>query len=86
MGIKAELEILNSALAVARASFRSFRYRGQGSMEYIMILSAVSIVIVIALAMITQLKGVALHTIGSSNSSIYSEISSELANLTNSTK
>jgi hypothetical protein len=55
-------------------------------MEYIMILSAVSIVIVIALAMITQLKGVAIHTIGSSNSSIYSEISSELENLTNSTK
>lgn len=83
MGIGTSLGCIRTALSVLRASRR---YGAQGSMEYIMILSAVSIVIVIALAMITQLKGVAIHTIGSSNSSIYSEISSELANLTNSTK
>ena len=83
MGIRMSLECIKAALSVLRASKR---YGAQGSMEYIMILSAVSIVIVIALAMITQLKGIAIHTVGSSNSSIYYEISSELANLTNSTK
>jgi hypothetical protein len=61
------------------------KYRkGQGSIEYIMVLSAVSIIIVIALAMVMQLKGVAMHSFAgnSSNQSITSELSNELTNLT----
>ncbi len=59
--------------------------RGQGSMEYIMMLSAVSIIIVVALAMILQLKGVALHAfLNSSNQSVTNSISSELVNMTKS--
>ena len=41
---------LRAFVALARAA------KAQGSLEYIMMLSAVSIVIVIALAMVTQLK------------------------------
>ena len=59
--------------------------RGQGSLEYIMVLSAVSIIIVVALAMILQLKGVALHAfLNSSNQSVTNSISSELVNMTKS--
>ena len=61
---------------------RSGALKGQGSLEYIMMLSAVSIIIVIALAMITQLKGTALHSfMGTGNQSIASQLSNELANL-----
>ncbi|MCL4404527.1 MAG: hypothetical protein M1544_01460 [Candidatus Marsarchaeota archaeon] len=66
-------------LALARAK------RGQSSIEYLMMLSAVSIVIIIALAMITQLKGVAVHsffTANSSNGSVMSTLKSELTNIT----
>jgi hypothetical protein len=35
--------------------------KAQGSLEYIMMLSAVSIIVVIAIALMMQLKGVALH-------------------------
>ncbi len=62
------------------------RARGQGSIEYILMLSAVSIIIVVALAMIMQLKGTALHAFAnSSNQSISAELGKELTNLTNST-
>lgn len=61
--------------------------KGQGSLEYIMMLSAVSIVIVIALAMVTQLKGTALHAfMGGSNQSIASQLSTQLGNLTSGIK
>lgn len=54
----------------------------QSSIEYIMMLSAVSIVIVIAFAMMTQLKGTALHAFfNNSNTSVASQLSSELQNL-----
>jgi hypothetical protein len=58
--------------------------KGQGSVEYIMVLSAVSIIIVIAFAMIMQLKGVALHSFegNSINQSITSKLTTELTNLT----
>ncbi|MGC8669839.1 MAG: hypothetical protein ACP5TL_01645 [Candidatus Micrarchaeia archaeon] len=57
--------------------------KAQSSLEYIMMLSAVSIIIVIALAMITQLKGTALHAFfGSSNQSIANQITNQLTNLT----
>jgi hypothetical protein len=69
----------------ARALACCRRLRGQGSLEYIMMLSAVSIVIVIALAMIAQLKGSAIHAFSNgTNQSITSELSRELANLTSS--
>lgn len=62
--------------------------KGQGSLEYIMMLSAVSIIIVIALAMIMQLKGTALHSFlgDSANQSVGSQLANELANLSNSVK
>ena len=58
--------------------------RGQGSLEYIMMLSAVGIVVVVALAMVIQLKGTALHAFTSNGTSISSQLGSELSNLTNS--
>jgi uncharacterized protein (UPF0333 family) len=59
--------------------------KAQGSLEYIMMLSAVSIVIVIALAMVTQLKGTAVSAFGSgTTNSVSAKLASELANLTNS--
>ena len=63
------------------------RYTAQGSIEYIMILSAVSIIIVVALAMMLQLKGTALHMfMNSSNQSVISELTKELGNLTSQVK
>lgn len=59
--------------------------KGQGSLEYIMMLSAVGIVVVVALAMVMQLKGTALHAFTSNGTSISSQLGSELHNLTNST-
>jgi hypothetical protein len=57
--------------------------RAQGSLEYIMMLSAASIVILIALAMIVKLKGSVVTGVssGGSNSSISQAISSQLSNL-----
>ncbi len=66
---------------------RGSRHMGQGSIEYIMILSAVSIIVVVALAMMLQLKGTALHMfMNSSNQSVLSELTKELGNLTGSVK
>ena len=57
--------------------------RAQGSLEYIMMLSAASIVILIALAMIVKLKGSVVSTVSvnGANSSVSQAISSQLANL-----
>ncbi len=56
--------------------------RLQGSIEYIMILSAVTIIVVIALSMMTQLKGVILHSFyNTSNQSGAQLLSKELKNL-----
>lgn len=65
--------------------FYSKKYtKGQGSIEYIMMLSAVSIIIVIALAMVIQMKGVATHAFfNSTNQSITSELAKDLSNLSN---
>ena len=69
---------IGGIMAVARA-----RRRAQGSLEYIMMISAVSIIIVIALAMMMQLKGTALHAFyNGSSGSMANSLSSELANLT----
>jgi hypothetical protein len=58
--------------------------RGQGSLEYIMMLSAVGIVIVVALAMVTQLKGTALHAFTNNGAnSVSTQLGGELQNLTN---
>jgi hypothetical protein len=70
---------VKALLAVAGAK------RAQGSLEYIMMLSAVSVVIVIALAMVTQLKTTAVHAFSNgTNQSVSAKLSSELGNLTNS--
>lgn len=70
---------ISAMLALGRAA------RGQGSLEYIMMLSAVSVVIVIALAMVTQLKGVAVHAFtNGTNQSIVTQMSRQLSNLANS--
>ena len=67
---------ISALFALAKGS------RGQGSMEYIMMLSAVSIIIVVALAMIMQLKGTAIHAFnGTSGQNIAAQLSNELANL-----
>lgn len=56
--------------------------RGQGSIEYLLMLSAVSIVIVIALAMIVQLKGDAVSIFyNSTNGSISSQIGAEISKI-----
>ena len=68
---------LRAMLCMARAR------KGQSSMEYIMLLSAVTIIIVAALAMMTQLKTTAMHAIvNGSNQSVSSEIAKELGSLT----
>ncbi|MDE1868956.1 MAG: hypothetical protein KGH60_03260 [Candidatus Micrarchaeota archaeon] len=65
-------------LALARSR------KAQGSLEYIMMLSAVSIVIVVALAMVMQLKGTAVHAFANgTNQSVATELGRELANLSN---
>ena len=70
---------MRAFMALARAA------KAQGSLEYIMMLSAVSIVIVIALAMVTQLKGTAVHAFSGNgvNQSVSAKLGDELANLTN---
>lgn len=57
--------------------------RAQGSLEYIMMLSAASIVILIALAMIVKMKGAVAGTvsINGTNVSISQAISDQLSNL-----
>ncbi|MDE1851243.1 MAG: hypothetical protein KGH69_00955 [Candidatus Micrarchaeota archaeon] len=68
----------------AQALLLSARARkGQGSLEYIMMLSAASIVILIALAMVLRLKGSAISSVAvnGTNMSIASVISDKLASL-----
>lgn len=59
--------------------------KGQGSLEYIMMLSAASIVILIALAMIVKLKGSVVTTVSvnGTNSSVSQAISNQLSGLSN---
>ena len=56
--------------------------KGQGSLEYIMMLSAVSIVIVIALTMVVQLKGAATHSFGfDTGNGVITQLANALANI-----
>jgi hypothetical protein len=55
--------------------------KAQGSLEYIMMLSAVSIIVVIAIALMMQLKGVALHPFAGGAGNLTSVLSNEIANL-----
>jgi hypothetical protein len=57
--------------------------RAQGSLEYIMMVSAASIVIVLALAMVVKLKGTVPNgiVVNGTNESISQAISGELGNL-----
>ena len=60
--------------------------RAQGSLEYIMMLSAASIVILIALAMIVKLKGSVVTSVNlnGTNSSVSQAISGQLSSLSTS--
>ncbi len=60
---------------------RKNTWKGQGSLEYIMMLSAVSIIIVIAIALMMQLKGIALHPFAGGAGNLTSVLSNEIANL-----
>ncbi len=66
-----------SMVALARSA------KGQSSLEYIMMLSAASIVILIALAMIVKLKGAAIVTtaVNGTNTSISQAILGQLSSL-----
>lgn len=57
--------------------------KGQSSLEYIMMISAASVVIVLALAMVVKLKGAVVSNIAvnGTNTSISQAISSELGSL-----
>lgn len=68
---------VQALLAVAKSM------KGQGSLEYIMMLAAASLVVAVALAMVVKLKGAAVTTVlvNGSNSSISGAISHELATL-----
>lgn len=70
--------------AEAKAFFAMAKSKkAQGSLEYIMMVAAASVVIVIALAMVIKLKGAATSNIAvnGANTSVTSAISNELGSL-----
>ena len=76
------METQYSAMVRAMMSVARSR-KGQSSIEYLMMLSAVIIVIIIALAMVTQLKGAAVHSFfNGTNGSVISTLKAELGNIT----
>ena len=62
------------------------RLKGKGSLEYIMMISAASMVVLIALAMIIKFKGaVSTSTmVNGTNTSVYSAIAGDLSSLSRS--
>ncbi len=73
-------------LETIRLLFLEAKYKkAQGSLEYIMMLAAASIVILIALTMIVKVKDVVLPHFASGNSSIINQIDNQLNQLSNST-
>ncbi len=70
-------EEIKAMLCVAKST------KGQGSLEYIMMLAAASIVIVMALAMIVKMKQAVITgiNVNGSNISISSAISKELSSI-----
>ena len=60
------------------------RRKGQGSLEYIMMLAAASIVILIALGMIVKMKGAVVGSVemNGTNMSVSQAISNSMAGLT----
>ncbi len=71
------IDIIEAMLVMAKS-----KKKAQGSIEYLLMLSAVSIVIVIALAMIVQLKGAAIHAFyNSTNQSLVGQIGTEISNI-----
>lgn len=72
---------------LVRILLSRIRYRkAQGSLEYIMMLSAVSIVVVIGIAIMMQLKGVALQPFSGGAGNLTSTLSNEIANLSSMVK
>lgn len=61
--------------------------KGQGSLEYIMMLAAASLVIAVALAMVVKLKGTAVANVivNGNSTSISDAISHQLSNLATNT-
>ncbi len=78
-------EVIEKAIPIeAQALFLlAKRSRAQGSLEYIMMLSAASIVILIALAMIVKMKGAVAGSVSmnGTNTSISQAISNQLSAL-----
>ncbi len=70
---------LKAAFLVAKSC------RLQGSMEYIMMLAAASLVIVLAVTMVVKMKQAVVHniTIGNNSMSIAQAISSQLQSISN---
>ena len=77
--IREALVPTNAAALLALARSR----KAQGSLEYIMMIAAASIVIVLALAMVVKLKGAAVSSvsINGTNMSVSDAISKELGSL-----
>lgn len=78
------MEIAKRAFPEAASMVQMARYsKGQGSLEYIMMLAAASIVIVIALAMVVKLKGAVVSnvSINGNSMSISQAISSQLSSI-----
>ncbi len=71
---------IKALLAMSRATKRM---KGQGSLEYIMMLSAASLVIIVALAMIVKLRGAVVSSVAvnGTNVSVTKAISDSLSTL-----
>lgn len=71
----------NALLAIAKSM------KGQGSLEYIMMLAAASLVIAVALAMVVKLKGTAVANVlvNGNSISVSDAISSQLSALATNT-
>ena len=87
--IEAKIERAIEALspeAISLARIAKAR-KGQGSLEYIMMLAAASIVIVLALAMIVKLKGAVISnvTVNGNSMSISQAIASQLTSISSNT-
>lgn len=79
---RAEERLLPSSALALFALARS--KKAQGSLEYIMMVAAASIVIVLALAMVVKLKGAVVSnvTVNGSSEGIATAIGKELSSLT----
>lgn len=75
---------VGEAKAILAIAGSTRRMKGQGSLEYIMMLAAASLVIVLALAMMVKLRGAVVTSVpvNGVNTSVSNAISGELSSLT----